>query len=46
MFYQLESRDDKMEKTVRCLPGFRSNWVVGANKLTQEGKRCLLGRSE
>lgn len=46
MFYQLESREDKMEKTVRCFPGFRSNWVVGANKLTQGGKRCLLGRSE
>lgn len=30
---------------MRCLPSFRSNWVVGENKLIQGGKRCLLGRS-
>ena len=45
MFYQIELREDKMEERVRCLPGFRSNWVVGENKPIQGGKHCLLGRS-
>ena len=33
-----------MVKRVRHLPGFGSNWVIGANKLIQGEKLCLLGR--